>query len=100
MGRDLLAFFDGVNADPLALAASAHRGWRQGFLRLATSRNARACRTKPGRPSIFFRPRFTLPSSLPVPVLGAINGAAYARAAASCVVAATSSMPPRPRVSP
>src|SRR5580704_8577408 len=57
MGYDLLAFFDGVNADPLAHRCIVLTGAGQHLLFERAIRTFIAC---------------------PVPVIGAINGAAYA----------------------
>ena len=81
MGRDLLAFFDEVNADPLRLSLHRrHRGRRQGVLRRRRPQGA------PGHERRDNGRRSTCCSSAwsarfigcPVPVIGAINGAAYA----------------------
>ena len=53
MGRDLLAFFDAVNADPLALSLHrADRGRRQGVLRRRRPQGTPGHdATRPGPPS-------------------------------------------------
>jgi len=83
MGRDLLAFFFLRRASTPTrwrIAASCSPGWRQGrSAPVATSRNARACRTNLAGPASSFRARDPRLHRLPGAWCWlAINGAAYA----------------------
>ena len=100
MGRDLLAFFDAVNADPpayrcivvtgagdKAFCAGGDLKERQGMTRRTVAGAAPAVRAHDPR---LYR--------LPVPVIGAINGAAYA-GGCEMALCCDFSTPPRPPAS-
>src|ERR1700723_2885768 len=80
MGRDLLAFFDGVNADPLAHRCIVMTGAGDkafcagGDLKERQGMSDETWQTQ----HLLFERMIRAFISCPVPVIGAINGAAYA----------------------
>ncbi len=100
MGRDLLTFFEAVNGDPLAYRCIVVTGAGDkafcagGDLK---ERQGMTDETWQAQHLLFERAIRALYRLCPVPVIGAINGAAYAGGCLSSHCAATFSMPPRAR---